>query len=124
MGRHYLPMLKAMHLINRRDGQRLHGMSPWGGQPGRFRSCCWLIGDEQVAELIGGWVYFHEAKSRPARFGGIILGFEPGESDMADRKVILFQGDGRAQGVRWRGASHGMAMWSGVVDAALPHEAE
>lgn len=117
-------MGKAIHLINRRDGQRLHGMSPWSGQPGGFRSCCWIIGDEQAAELIGGWVYLHETKSTPARFGGIILGFEPGEADMADRKVMLFQGDGRSRGVRWRGASHGMAMSSGVVDADLPHEAE
>lgn len=124
MGGQYLPMLKAIHLINRRDGPRLHGMDRWAGQPGGFRSCCWIISDDQAAELIGGWVYFHETKSTPARFGGIILAFELGEADTADRKVILFQGDGRSRGVRWRGASHGMAMWSGVVDADLPHEAE
>lgn len=117
-------MLKAIHLINRRDGARLHGMERWAGQPGGFRSCCWIISDDDAAELIGGWVYFHETKSTPARFGGIILGFEPGEADMADRKVILFQGDGRSRGVRWRGANHGMAMCGGVVDADLPHEAE
>lgn len=115
-------MTKAIHLINRRDGATLHGMTRWAEESGGFRSCCWRITDEDAAELIGGWVYFHETKAAPARFGGVILGFEPGEGDMADRKKILFRGDGRSRGVRWRGADHGMAMWSGVVDAYLPHE--
>jgi hypothetical protein len=117
-------MGKAIHLINRRDGASLHGMTQWPGEPGGFRSCCWHISDDQAAQLIGGWVYFHEAKATLARFGGLILGFELGEGDMADRKIILFRGDGRSRGVKWRGADHGMAMWSGVIDADLPHEAE
>jgi hypothetical protein len=116
-------MAKAIHLINRRDGASLHGMSRWPGEPAGFRRCCWHISDEQAAELIGGWVYFHETKSTPARFGGLILGFEPGDGDMPDRKIILFRGDGRTRGAKWRGADHGMAMWSGVIDADLPHEA-
>lgn len=117
-------MTRAIHLINRRDGTSLHGLTRWNGHPGRYRSCCWRISDEDAAELIGGWVYFHQAKSMPSRLGGVILGFEPGEHDMAERKVLLFQADPRAREQRWRGADHGMAMWSGLVDADLPHEAE
>jgi hypothetical protein len=115
---------KAIHLINRRDGASLHGLTRWDGHPNSFRSCCWRITDEEAAELIGGWVYFHEAKSKPSRLGGLILGFEPGEDDMAERKIILFQVDNRARQQSWRGADHGMAMWSGVIDADFPHEAE
>jgi hypothetical protein len=103
-------MAKAIHLINRRVGASLHGMTKWLEEPGGFRSCCWRIGDEQAAELIGGWVYFHDTKAKPASYGGLILGFEPGEGDMTERKVILFRGDVRSRGERWRGADHGMAM--------------
>ena len=113
---------KAIHLINRRDGANLHGMSRWDGNPQGFRSCCWRISDAEASELTGGWVYFHEAKSSPSRFGGVILGFELGQGELADRKVIQFRADHNARGVQWRGADHGMAMWSGVVPAELPHE--
>lgn len=116
-------MTGAAHFINRREGAGLHGMSRWDGDPHGFRSCCWLVSDEEAAELIGGWVYFHEAKATPSRFGGVILGFEPGEGDLALRKVILFRADNRARGQSWRGADHGMAMWSGVIEGSLPHEA-
>jgi len=117
-------MRKAVHLINRRDGRSLHGLSRWPQEAAGFRSCCWRITDEQAAELLGGWVYFHETKSAPAGFGGLILGFEAGQGDLAKRKVILFRADGRARGASWRGADHQMAMWSGLVQADLPHEAE
>lgn len=116
-------MPKAVHFINRRDGISLFGMSRWPGEPNGYRSCCWLLSDEQASELIGGWIYFHETKAKPASFGGMIIGFEPGGTDMADRKAILFRADGRARGVVWRGADHGMAMSSGVVNADLDHEA-
>jgi hypothetical protein len=115
---------KAIHLINRRDGASLLGLTRWNGHPNSFRSCCWRIGDEEAAALIGGWVYFHESKSKPSRFGGLILGFEPGEGDMAERKIILFQVDNLARQQNWRGADHDMGMWGGLVEADLPHETD
>lgn len=117
-------MPNAVHFINRRDGVHLHGMTGWNGASNGFQSCCWHINDEEAGLLVGGWVYFHEAKASLSRFGGVILGFEPGQGELADRKVILFRSDNRARGQRWRGADHGMAMWSGVVVADLPHELE
>lgn len=115
-------MTKAIHFINRRDGAHLHGMTRWPGDRHGYRSCCWHISDEDAASLIGGWVYFHETKAKSASFGGIILGFEAGEGELAARKAILFRADGAARNQKWRGAQHGMAMSSGVVDAQLPHE--
>ena len=112
----------AIHLINRREGANLLGLSRWDGHPNSFRSCCWRVSDADAATLIGGWVYFHETKSTPSRLGGLILGFEPGEGDKAERKVLLFQVDNRARQQKWRGADHGMAMSSGIVDASFPHE--
>lgn len=68
-------------------------MSRWHGDPRGFQSCCWRISGEEAGQLIGVWVYLHDSKSTPSRFSGIILGFERGEGDMADRKGILFRAD-------------------------------
>ena len=114
--------MRAIHLINRRDGAGLFGMMKWPEIEHGFKSCCWQISEEQAASLVGGWVYFHETKGDPARFGGQIIGFEQGSADLADRKIILLRADARARGQRWRGAAHGMAMWSGLVDADAEHE--
>lgn len=115
-------MSNAAHFICRREGASLHGMTRWLDEPQGFRSCCWLLTDQQAEDLLGGWVYFHEKKDAPSRFGGLILGFEHGEGDLAHRKVILFRADQNARGQRWRGANHDMAMWSGVLEGDLPHE--
>jgi len=115
---------KAIHLINRRDGAALHGMTRWQGAEHGFRSCCRRISDADAADLVGGWVYFHETKASLSRFGGEILGFEQGVDDMADRKLILFRADERARERKWRGSTHAMAMWSGVVEANWAHEAQ
>ena len=114
--------MKAIHLINRRDGAGLYGMTRWPEVEHGFKSCCWQISDKQAADLIGGWVYYHETKADHARFGGQILGFEQGSADLADRKVILLRADARARGQKWRGADHGMAMSGGLVDADARHE--
>lgn len=116
-------MTKAIHLLNRRDGSTYIGMTKNEGEPNTYRSCCWLLNDTQASELLGGWVYFHAVKADPSGFGGQIIGFEQGEGDMADRKVILFRADAGARGQTWRGADHGMAHMSGVVEANSAHEA-
>lgn len=119
-------MTKALHLICHREGNTLHGLSRWDGDPNGYRSCCWLISDEDAAQLVGGWIYFHESKSSLSSFGGQILGFQPGANeneDMTARKIILFRADRSGRGQSWRGRDYGMAWGSGVVDADLEHEA-
>lgn len=117
-------MPQSIHLISRREGITLHGMSRWPEEPQGYQSCCWLISDEDATNLLGGWVYFHETKADPSGFGGVILGFAPGHDDLAHRKIIMFRHDRRARGQQWRGADHSMAYSSGLVEADLPHEAQ
>jgi hypothetical protein len=115
-------MTSAIHLICRREGTSYVGMTRWSGQPNSYRSCCWLLSHEQAEVLIGGWVYFHAAKADPSGFGGRIAAVEQGVGDMADRKALLFRAERAGRGQAWRGADHGMAHMSGVVDADFPHE--
>lgn len=115
-------MSKAIHLINRREGTGHFGMSRWEDETHGYRSCCWLLTDEQAADLLGGWVNFHATKADVSRFGGRILGFEPGSGEMADRKVILFRAEREGREQTWRGADHDMAYTSGILDADLKHE--
>jgi hypothetical protein len=115
-------MAKAIHLINRREKISFQGMSRWEYEANGYRSCCWLLSDEQASDLLGGWVYFHQTKASQSGFGGVILGFESSHDDISDRKVILFRADSNGRGQDWRGADHGMAYTSGIIDADLEHE--
>lgn len=115
-------MSKAIHFINRREGSTLIGLDRWKDQEHGFRSCCWQLSDEQAVSLVGGWLYLHGSKAEKSSFGGQILGFEQGEGDMANRKIILFRAEITCRGQTWRGADHGMAHTGGVIDADLPHE--
>lgn len=115
-------MSKAIHLINRREGSTHIGLDRWKDQMHGFRSCCWQLNDDQAEALIGGWLYLHGSKAEKSSFGGQILGFEQGDGNMADSKIILFRADAACRGQVWRGADHGMAYMGGVIDADLSHE--
>lgn len=90
----------------------------------RYTSAAWLLSADEVAALKGGTVHFHETKSQPAYFGGTILTLEPtdalpdGISAVGrDRYLLTIEATAKAKGVKWdaRGASHGMAWSSGVI---------
>ena len=118
-------MSKAIHLKNERQGISRRGLTKVVGERNGWRSCCWLLTDEEQDALIGGWLYLHETKSTPSQFGGMIIGFEPAERDGAARSngvAIVFRADSRARDQGWRGANHGMAWTSGVLEGDLPHE--
>jgi len=64
--------MKAVHLICRRDGITLLGLSPLKDKKGYFQSCCWAFKDDP-SSLIGGWAYLHPvSKKSPSEFGGVV----------------------------------------------------
>ncbi|MBM6577101.1 hypothetical protein KCP91_12030 [Microvirga sp. SRT01] len=120
-------MANAIHFKNDREGLALRGQTQIAGKPNGYRSCCWLLTEADQKALIGGWLYLHPSKSQGATHGGRIIGFEPAireTSAIQDGVAILYIADVAARGVKWRGASHGMAYTSGIVTAGLSHEAD
>lgn len=118
-------MTKAIHFINERQGIGRKGLSLVERQTKTWRSCCWVLGVEQQEALLGGWLYLHNTKASPASFAGQIIGFEDAEREGAAIKggvAILFRASEAGIGHAWRGADHGMAYSSGVIEADLPHE--
>lgn len=118
-------MTKAIHLKNEREGIGRRGLTKVPGDRNTWRTCCWLLSDEEQGALLGGWVYLHDTKSAPSSFAGLIIGFEAAERQGSVRPegvAIIFRADPRARGQGWRGASHGMAWSSGLIDGNLPHE--
>jgi len=118
-------MTKAIHLINERDGLSRKGLTKVADAQDTWRSCCWVLSRDDQDVLLGGWLYLHDSKGKPASFAGRIIGFEDAErvgAAIEQGVAIVFQvrRDGRDR--KWRGASHGMAWSSGVIDADLPHE--
>jgi hypothetical protein len=113
----------CIHFINRKVGLGREGLTHLGG--GKYRSCCWLLSQDQVRSLVGGWIYLHETKTQASAFGGQIIAVEPGVWEHApdqDRWAIIFQSAREAQGQAWRGTDYSMAYTSGSVEPSLPHE--
>ena len=119
-------MGKSVHLICRRDdGVTLNGLTRVDGFKARYRSCCWVFDDAEVAALVGGWIYLHEKKSSPSEFGGEVVAIEPTKREgraHTDGFAVTFEARTEGRGQPWRGARHGMASKSGFVDLSFPHE--
>jgi hypothetical protein len=118
-------MKKAIHLINEREGLTRKGLSKVASAQDTWRSCCWVLSEFDQDALLGGWLYLHDSKGKPASLSGRIIGFEAAEREgtATQRGVaIVFQAHRDARGKKWRGASHGMAWSSGVIEADLSHE--
>jgi hypothetical protein len=103
----------------------LNGLSSLAGQKNRYKSCCWVLSNEEADSLLGGWIYLHPNKSAPSEFGGRILSVEQvehQEGTREDRLVIIFEAYREARDQKWRGAGHGMAWTSGLIEPNFPHE--
>ena len=63
-------------------------------------------------------VFLHETKAKPSYFGGRVESFREVETDMPHARRVVFRLTSlkEGKGAKWRGASHGMAWTSGVVD--------
>jgi hypothetical protein len=83
-----------------------------------YESGFWDVSREDAERLAGGMVFLHETKSKPSYFGGRIDAFREVDTDMPHARRVIFRltSLSEAKGVKWRGASHGMAWTSGVVE--------
>ncbi len=115
--------MKAIHLICRREGKDLIGLTHEGGRI--YRSCCWAVSEGDAGSLIGGWIYLHSAKAMKSEFGGAVLAVESvswGEALAQTRYAIRFEARKEGRDRPWRGSNHGMAWTGGVVDGSFDHE--
>ncbi|WP_445504810.1 hypothetical protein [Microvirga sp. G4-2] len=119
-------MTRAIHLINKRDeNNRLKGLSRDPNRPHTHRSSCWIISDEDAAELVGGWVYLHPTKAELSEFGGLILNVIPTKrigNEIEDGYEIVFESRREARNKKWRGRCYKMSWTSRVIEASYSHE--
>jgi hypothetical protein len=83
-----------------------------------FESGYWDIAEEDAAKLVGGMVYFHEAKNSPSYFGGRVSSFHVEHTDEAHAKRIVFNltSEKQGKGAAWEGSDYSMAWNSGVIE--------
>ncbi len=79
----------------------------------------WDVSPQDAERLLGGMVFLHETKAKPSYFGGRVESFREVETDMPHARRVVFRLTSlkEGKGVNWRGANHGMAWTSGVVDS-------
>ena len=121
----YLGVMKAIHLICKRDdGLNLNNLT-YDKVTRTHRSGHWDITLAQAGALVGGWLYLHPSKASPSEFGGNVQSFDEVtvEGLARPRRIVLTVRSSRdGKGQKWRGAAHSMAYSGSLVDAALPHE--
>jgi len=118
-------MSQSIHLICRREGAGLKGIKQIDRVQQLYRSVSWELSEADAREIKGGWVYMHPSKSEPSYFGGVVMGVEQTDSLSSHGNpeiAIILQSRKEARGQKWRGASHGMAWWSGLVSKTFDHE--
>lgn len=114
----------TIHFLNKPDETgRPRLLAPLGDAS--YRTCCWKLPPSAAASFVGRWVYLHDRKGEMAPMGGVITAIqpatEPGFTDQG-RYAITFTSRAEAKRMPWRGASHGMAWTSGMIEADAQHE--
>lgn len=100
--------MSALHLIQNQSDPKL---LPRPETPGseQWTSGFWSLSEATVRALIGGRVYFHKAKAKPAFLGGDLLGYRVSEDPpYVGRIILIFRPDPNAKGVTTDLAGWGM----------------
>ena len=104
--------MKRIHLICRnREGINALTMPD-------FESRAWDIPEEDAKAIVGGVVCFHETKSLPSYFGGIVKTYRIEDTDNAHsrRVVLVLRATTEARNQAWSGRSDVNAHYSGIVE--------
>lgn len=81
----------------------------------------WELNDNEVQQIKGGVVHFHETKAQPSYFGGEVLDVYPAPDEVQDdgrvRYIIKLKATLEAKNQKWpeNGHRHAMAVSSGIV---------
>lgn len=125
--------MKVIHIKCEKDEktQRPLGITKIEGN--RYMSCCWYFDLEEMKELIGGQIFFHNSKSERSKLGGTVINVHPitmtkdydgpyytykeeDEGKRSDRMMFEFEIDPSLRGVKWRGKSHMYSYCGGIVE--------
>lgn len=112
---------KAVHLINRfrDDGRGFLGLEKFDHPdlPYAYASGSWVFKDYEAQSLLGGLIFLHEAKNKPAHFGGLIFDWKPtvvADAKTQDRIIFHFLYVSDTLHADWQGAVHKQA-WTGYI---------
>ena len=125
--------MKILHLINKPTEVSIHakGMPKVKDETNLYISCCWDFKLEEAKTLIGGMIFFHDAKSERSKLGGNVVDVQsvrldeetefhkvnPEDQNKKQSRVMFkfeITPEGREQ--RWRGKDHSMSWTSGIID--------
>lgn len=113
----------AVHLINRfkvkADGHGYLGLekSTHPSLPYAYSTGNWVFSHSDAHSLLGGFIYLHETKAKPAHFGGLIYDWQPVVvNDAITRHRVMFHFLYMADALHaeWEGSLHKQA-WTGYI---------
>ena len=120
---------KAVHLINRykvkADGRGYLGLeqSTHPTLPYAYSTGHWVFSHSDAHSLLGGFVFLHDTKAKPAHFGGLIYDWQPvvvNDAKTRHRVMFHFLYTADALHANWQGNLHKQA-WTGyIIDKEYP----
>ena len=127
--------MKVLHIICKDDPttNRPKGVTQIQPKVNRYMSCCWDLDIEEMKELIGGMIFFHNSKTTKSKLGGKVLNVHPIKMDhtydgpyynpkledldrRSDRMMFEFEITLDGRDVDWRGKDHIMSYCGGIVE--------
>ena len=108
-----------LHLLCRRDGSALKGLS-YNKETKTYITKAWDFSKEEADKLMGGSLFLHEEKNKPSTIGGIVIDIflvTLDENDPASRKdriAFKFEPKLEMKGAKWKGDNHAIAWNSGI----------
>lgn len=121
--------IKAVHLINRYkvkdDGSGFLGLEKFQHPhlPYAYSSGNWVFNHKDAQSLLGGLIFLHEAKGKPAHFGGLVFDWQPitvNDAATKERVIFRFLYASDTLHADWQGAVHKQA-WTGyIIEKDIP----
>ena len=120
---------KAVHLINRykvkADGRGYLGLeqSTHPTLPYAYSTGHWVFSHSKAHSLVGGLVFLHETKAKPAHFGGLIFDWQPvviDDTKNPNRVTFYFLYVAEALHADWKGHKHDQAWTGNIIQKIYP----
>ena len=127
--------MKVLHIICKNDPNtnRPMGVTQIEPKVNRYMSCCWDLDIEEMKELIGGMIFFHNTKTTKSKLGGKVLKihpikmnkdyvgpyYDPKVEDFnkrSDRMMFEFEVTKDGREVDWRGKDYMMSYVGGILE--------